>query len=121
MLLVLVLEPAGAAGAMSIPTRILPDLDGVNRDGSSLKESVATCPGLSTLPGMIAKVLPCPELNTSRSSRTSGATDLRRRTRDNSFDGIMGPPWPATVVGDERSADPEPTDPGQSRGGDPPG
>src|SRR5207245_44056 len=58
---------------------------------------------------------------TNRSSKTSGARHLRRRARDNSFDGFMGPPWPATDVGSEESADRRSTEFERSRNSDPPG
>src|SRR5437773_1094389 len=103
MLLVLAVAVAGATGATSIPTVTLPFWGAVKSDGSILKASDETWPAVAMVPGMMANVLPWPELKTNRSSRTSGARHLRRRTRGNGFEVFIGPPWPATELGSEDS------------------
>src|SRR5438094_8648695 len=99
MLLVLAVVLAGATAATSIPIWTLPLLGAVKRDGSILKASDETWLAVAMVPGMMANVLPWPELKTNRASRTSGSRHRRRRTRGNGFDVFIGPPWPATEAG----------------------
>src|SRR5205823_8461554 len=119
-LLALAVALAGATGATSIPTSTLPLLGAVKSDGSIWKASEETWLAVAMVPGMMANVLPWPELKTKRPSRTSGARHRRRRTRGNGFDVFIGPPWPVTEVGSEDSFDRGSTESRRSRM-DPPG
>src|SRR5262249_30230421 len=81
----------------------LPLLGAVKRVGSILKGIDETTLAVVTLPGMMANVLPWPELSTNRASRTSGARPRRRRTRVDCWNVFIGPPWPAAEVSREES------------------
>ena len=91
-------HPSGTTHILSLIT-YLPLLGAVKRDGSILKASDETWLAVAMVPGMMANVLPWPELKTNRASRTSGSRHRRRRTRGNGFDVFIGPPWPATEAG----------------------
>ena len=101
------LDPLGDAAVTSMPINILPFMfvAGVNSEGFTVKDVAVACPAVPIAAGTIAKVLPWLELSTIRSSSSLGVGHLRLRTEVIHSRSSFGPPWPATGVGSEESAE----------------
>ena len=91
------LEPTAVT---SMPSIILPlFVAGVKSEGLIVKGLEVSFPAVVIAAGMIANVLPWPELSTIRSSSSSGVRHRRRRTRGNSFEVFIRPSLASDRIG----------------------